>query len=68
MASRSIEGRLVPNKPFDVLVQHLVTVALGGGFTPEAMLAEVRTAWSYRHLTEEEWQWALVLWRAAGKA
>ena len=59
VASRSIEGRLVPNKPFDVLVQHLVTVALGGGFTPEAMLAEVRTAWSYRHLTEEEWQWAL---------
>src|SRR5450830_984041 len=59
VASRSIEGRLVPNKPFDVLVQHLVTVALGGGFEPEAMLAEVRTAWSYRQLTEEEWQWAL---------
>jgi len=57
--SRRIEARLVPNKPFDVLVQHLVTVALGGGFTPEAMLAEVRSAWSYRHLTEEEWQWAL---------
>ncbi|HEU5437298.1 MAG TPA: DEAD/DEAH box helicase, partial [Telluria sp.] len=59
VASRSIEGRLVPNKPFDVLVQHLVTVALGGGFTPDAMLAEVRSAWSYRHLTDEEWQWAL---------
>ncbi|MEO7495512.1 MAG: ligase-associated DNA damage response DEXH box helicase [Massilia sp.] len=57
--SRRIEARLVPNKPFDVLVQHLVTVALGGGFRSEALLAEVRGAWSYRHLSDEEWQWAL---------
>jgi ATP-dependent Lhr-like helicase len=59
VASRRIEARLVPNKPFDVLVQHLVTVALGGGFRSEQLLAEVRNAWSYRHLTDEEWQWAL---------
>ena len=57
--ARRIEARLVPNKPFDVLVQHLVTVALGGGFRPEQLLAEVRSAWSYRALTDAEWQWAL---------
>ena len=57
--ARRIEARLVPNKPFDVLVQHLVTVALGGGFRPQQLLAEVRSAWSYRHLSDEEWQWAL---------
>jgi ATP-dependent Lhr-like helicase len=59
VAHRNIEARLVPNKPFDVLVQHLVTVALGGGFRADALLREVRGAWSYRHLTDEEWQWAL---------
>lgn len=59
VAARRIEGRYVPNKPFDVLVQHLVTVALGGGFRSEALFEEVRRAWSYRHLNEEEWQWAL---------
>jgi ATP-dependent Lhr-like helicase len=59
VAARRIEARQVPNKPFDVLVQHLVTVALGGGFRSEELLDEVRTAWSYRALTEEEWQWAL---------
>ncbi|WP_332848184.1 ligase-associated DNA damage response DEXH box helicase [Massilia sp. S19_KUP03_FR1] len=59
VAHRHIEARLVPNKPFDVLVQHLVTVALGGGFRADALLREVRGAWSYRHLTDEEWQWAL---------
>jgi len=59
VAARRIEGRYVPNKPFDVLVQHIVTVALGGGFRSEELYDEVRQAWSYRHLTPEEWQWAL---------
>ncbi|UVW27756.1 ligase-associated DNA damage response DEXH box helicase [Massilia sp. H6] len=59
VAARRIEGRYVPNKPFDVLVQHLVTVALGGGFTSQQLYQEVKRAWSYRHLSEEEWQWAL---------
>ena len=31
-----IEKRATHDKPFDVLVQHLVTIALGGGFTAEA--------------------------------
>ncbi|MYM37381.1 ligase-associated DNA damage response DEXH box helicase [Duganella sp. FT94W] len=59
VAALDIEARPVPEKPLDVLVQHLVTIALGGGFRAEALLAEVRTAWSYRDLTDEEWQWAL---------
>jgi ATP-dependent Lhr-like helicase len=59
VAARRIEARAVPNKPFDVLVQHLVTVALGGGFRADELLAEVRGAWSYRALTSDEWQWAL---------
>ena len=59
VASRRIEARQVPNKPFDVLVQHLVTVALGGGFRSDELYEEVKGAWSYRNLSPEEWQWAL---------
>ncbi|MBC7415805.1 MAG: ligase-associated DNA damage response DEXH box helicase [Herminiimonas sp.] len=59
VAHRTVEARPVPNKPLDVLVQHLVTIALGGGFTSDALYAEVRGAYSYRSLTPEEWQWAL---------
>jgi ATP-dependent Lhr-like helicase len=33
-----------PDKPLDVLVQHIVTVALGGGFTADEFYAEVTTA------------------------
>jgi ATP-dependent Lhr-like helicase len=59
IAKRQVEGRAVPNKPLDVLVQHLVTIALGGGFTSDELFDEVRTAYAYRDLTREEWQWAL---------
>ncbi|MFN5164425.1 MAG: DEAD/DEAH box helicase, partial [Pseudomonadota bacterium] len=54
-----VESRTPPSKPLDVLVQHLVTVALGGGFTPEALYDEVRMAPSYAALTREEFDWAL---------
>ena len=59
IAAGSIESRLIPCKPLDVLVQHLVTIALGGGFAADTLLAEVRSTWSYRDLTSAEWQWAL---------
>ncbi len=54
-----IEKRATPDKPLDVLVQHLVTVALGTGFTAAALFAEVRTAHAYKDLTPAEFQWAL---------
>lgn len=47
------------SKPLDVLVQHLVTVAIGGGFQPQELLREVRSTVAYRDLSDEEWQWAL---------
>lgn len=61
-----IEGREMPLKPLDVLVQHLVTVAIGGGFTPEAIYEEVRTAYAYRDLTPEEFDWALAFVERGG--
>ncbi|HWH85118.1 MAG TPA: ligase-associated DNA damage response DEXH box helicase, partial [Burkholderiaceae bacterium] len=54
-----IEKRATPEKPLDVLVQHLVTVALGGGFDAPELRDEVRTAHAYRALTDAEFQWAL---------
>jgi ATP-dependent Lhr-like helicase len=54
-----IEKRATPEKPLDVLVQHLVTVALGGGFVADALYEEVRSASAYRSLTRAEFQWAI---------
>lgn len=66
VAARMIEPRESPHKPLDVLVQHLVSMALGGGFDPQALLKEVRSAWAYRDLTDDEWQWALAFVRHGG--
>lgn len=57
--SGAVESRLPVERPLDVLVQHLVTVALGGGFRRDEMLAEVRTTHAYADLRDDEWQWAL---------
>jgi ATP-dependent Lhr-like helicase len=54
-----VEARHAPDKPLDVLVQHLVTLALGTGFRAAEVLDEVRATWSYRTLTDEEFAWAL---------
>lgn len=59
IAERMIEARLPLHKPLDVLAQHLVTVALGEGFAPDDLLAEVRTTHAYADLSDAEWHWTL---------
>jgi ATP-dependent Lhr-like helicase len=59
IAAGHIEARSSPEQPLDVLVQHMVTVALGGGFVPDALYDEVRGTAAYAGLTRESWQWCL---------
>jgi ATP-dependent Lhr-like helicase len=59
MAAGAIEARLPVERPLDVLAQHLVTVALGGGFVADELLAEVRSTHAYAELEDDEWAWAL---------
>jgi ATP-dependent Lhr-like helicase len=68
VAERRIESRGAPDRPLDVLVQHLVTIALGTGFTEDEMRVEVQDAWSYRGLADEEWNWALDFVGRGGEA
>jgi ATP-dependent Lhr-like helicase len=59
MAAGHIEARPPIEQPLDVLAQHLVTVALGGGFEAETLYREVRSTAAYRRLTPEAWAWTL---------
>jgi ATP-dependent helicase Lhr and Lhr-like helicase len=59
VAAGHIEARTSPDQPLDVLVQHLVTVALGGGFVPDELRAEVRGTAAYARLSDEAWAWCL---------
>jgi ATP-dependent Lhr-like helicase len=59
MRANAVESRFPVERPLDLLAQHVVTVALGGGFFPDALKAEVRTTRAYAGLLDDEWQWVL---------
>ncbi len=59
MEKRKIEVRIPPRAPLDLLAQHLITLALGNGFRESEAYEEVKTTWSYRNLSHEEWHWTL---------
>jgi ATP-dependent Lhr-like helicase len=63
-----IEARAPVQRPLDVLAQHLMTMACGDPFVPEELLAEVRTSYAYRHLSDDEWAWTLDFVARGGKA
>ena len=67
MEARKIEEREPLRAPLDLLAQHLVTLALAGGFEQKETLNEIRSAWSYRHITEKEWGWVLEFVMQGGK-
>lgn len=54
-----VETRRPQYKPYDVLVQHLVTLACGDGFEPQRTLENLRQTMAYADLTDEEYQWVL---------
>lgn len=57
--SGRIEDRVPIENPLDVLVQHLVTIGLGGGFTADDLYREVRTTRAFHSLSPSEWEWSL---------
>lgn len=52
---------------YDVLVQFLVSLALGGGFRQEEMYRVMRGTFCFRDMGREEWQWALHFITQGGK-
>ncbi len=63
-----VEKRESPEKPLDVLVQHIVTIAIGGGFRVDALFDEVRSSWAYRALTRAEFDWAVLFCERGGES
>lgn len=59
IAERRVEQRLPYVRSFDVLCQYLVTLAVGDGFREAEIHQEVLRTFSFRSITEEEWQWVL---------
>lgn len=55
----TIESREPMVQTFDVLVQFLVTVALGGGFRKENLYQVMKDTHAFSYLTDDEWAWCM---------
>lgn len=58
--TQTIESRDPLPLTFDVLVQFLVTIALGGGFRDQELYPVVKGTFAFSEMTEEEWRWCIV--------
>lgn len=63
----AIETRYPCDRPYDVLIQHLVTLACGDGFDPQTTLAAIRGTVAYQHLSEDAFTWVLAFIEKGGK-
>jgi ATP-dependent helicase Lhr and Lhr-like helicase len=54
-----VETRSPLLKPYDVLIQHLVTLACGDGFSSQDTLYDIRKTVAYSTLTDDEFNWIL---------
>jgi ATP-dependent Lhr-like helicase len=63
-----VEARVPPRLSLDVLAQHCVTLALGGGFDGDALFEEVRRTHAFAALDAETWQAVLDFIVQGGKA
>ncbi len=63
-----VEARRPPRMSLDVLAQHCVTLALGGGFDGDALLAEVRGTHAFAGLADGAWKSVLDFIVQGGRA
>jgi len=55
--TKTIESREPMVMTFDVLVQFLVTLALGGGFDPAEIFPVIKNTFAFTEITQDEWSW-----------
>lgn len=57
--TNTIESREPLVLTYDVLVQFMVTIALGGGFKGDELYKVIEKTHAFNLITEEEWNWCL---------
>lgn len=66
--SDEMESRDPILKPYDVLIQYLVTLAVSDGFYPDAIFHELKKTFAYQTLSEKEWKDILLFITQGGKS
>lgn len=61
-----IESRVPVRMANDVLIQYMVTRAIGDGFYRDELLEEVRTTYCYQDISIDDWEWMLAFITTGG--
>lgn len=64
----ALESRDPILKPYDVLIQYLVTLGVSDGFEPNSLFREIKSTFAYQALNEKEWNWILDFLTTGGKS
>jgi ATP-dependent Lhr-like helicase len=65
---KELEDRKPLEKSLDVLVQYLITLAVGDGFEEDQVKKEIMQTYSFRNLKEAEWEWVIQFITTGGKS
>lgn len=65
---KELEERKPLLKSLDVLVQYLMTLAVGDGFEEDQLKKEIHETYSFYDLKETEWKWVLQFITTGGKS
>lgn len=65
---QTIESRMPVVNAFDVLIQYLVTLAVGEGLRPEEIYHEVKSTHAYHLMNDTEWKWCMDFITTGGDA
>ncbi|MEJ2880664.1 ligase-associated DNA damage response DEXH box helicase [Pedobacter sp. GR22-6] len=66
--TQNIESREPIVMSFDVLIQYLVSLAVGDGFDEEQVFFEVKQTYAYRELLPQEWNWIMQFITTGGES
>ena len=61
------ENIRIPELSYDVLLQHLVSLACGNGFDPKIEKERIKNCWSYRNISDKDWDWCIDFLENGGK-
>jgi ATP-dependent Lhr-like helicase len=65
---KEIESKQLIEKPYDVLIQFLITIAVGEGFAENELFEQIKSTYSYQNLQRDEWKWMLQFITKGGKS
>jgi len=68
IANKQVESRIPVVRAFDVLVQYLMTLAVGEGFKPEEIFWEIKNTHAFHTITDDEYKYLLYFLTEGGKS